>query len=125
VESAPPRLEVPAIACSRFGVAPVVDQRLALAGAAQAAGFDMKIHPHMLRHACGYKLANEGVDTRTIQTAPNIEAAAVTVTPPVWPASVRGPFFPLWQPLPCFQKRQARIVPAPIDRRDKSPIARA
>ena len=35
--------------------------------AGQAAGFDMKIHPHMLRHACGYKLANEGVDTRTIQ----------------------------------------------------------
>ena len=32
-----------------------------------AAGFDMKIHPHMLRHSCGYKLANEGVDTRTIQ----------------------------------------------------------
>ena len=24
----------------------------------------MKIHPHMLRHACGFKLAN---DTRTIQ----------------------------------------------------------
>src|SRR5262249_1086872 len=23
----------------------------------KAAGFDMKIHPHMLRHACGYKLA--------------------------------------------------------------------
>ena len=35
--------------------------------AGQAAGFDMKIHPHMLRHACGYKLANDGVDTRTIQ----------------------------------------------------------
>jgi site-specific recombinase XerD len=31
------------------------------------AGFGMKIHPHMLRHACGYKLANDGVDTRTIQ----------------------------------------------------------
>ena len=31
------------------------------------AGFDMKIHPHMLRHACGFKLANDGVDTRTIQ----------------------------------------------------------
>ena len=30
-------------------------------------GFDMKIHPHMLRHACGFKLANDGVDTRTIQ----------------------------------------------------------
>jgi type 1 fimbriae regulatory protein FimB/type 1 fimbriae regulatory protein FimE len=36
--------------------------------AARAAGFDMKIHPHMLRHSCGYKLANEGVDTRTIQS---------------------------------------------------------
>jgi type 1 fimbriae regulatory protein FimB/type 1 fimbriae regulatory protein FimE len=35
--------------------------------AGKAAGFDMKLHPHMLRHACGYKLANDGVDTRTIQ----------------------------------------------------------
>jgi molybdopterin-binding protein len=26
-----------------------------------------KIHPHMLRHS-GYKLANDGVDTRTIQS---------------------------------------------------------
>jgi site-specific recombinase XerD len=36
--------------------------------AARASGFDMKIHPHMLRHSCGYKLANDGVDTRTIQS---------------------------------------------------------
>jgi site-specific recombinase XerD len=35
--------------------------------AGEAAGFDMKIHPHMLRHASGFKLANDGVDTRTIQ----------------------------------------------------------
>ena len=35
--------------------------------AGEAAGFEMKLHPHMLRHACGYKLANDGVDTRTIQ----------------------------------------------------------
>ena len=35
--------------------------------AGKAAGFDMKIHPHMPRHACGFKLANDGVDTRTIQ----------------------------------------------------------
>jgi site-specific recombinase XerD len=35
--------------------------------AARAAGLDMKIHPHTLRHRCGYKLANDGVDTRTIQ----------------------------------------------------------
>jgi site-specific recombinase XerD len=27
----------------------------------------MKIHPRMLRHACGFKLANDGVDSRTIR----------------------------------------------------------
>jgi type 1 fimbriae regulatory protein FimB/type 1 fimbriae regulatory protein FimE len=32
-----------------------------------AAGLDLPIHPHMLRHACGYKLANDGVDTRSLQ----------------------------------------------------------
>src|SRR6476619_175260 len=26
--------------------------------AVKAAGVDMKIHPHILRHACGFKLAN-------------------------------------------------------------------
>jgi integrase len=25
------------------------------------------VHSHMLRHACGFKLANDGTDTRTIQ----------------------------------------------------------
>jgi site-specific recombinase XerD len=35
--------------------------------AGETARFDMKIHPHMLRHACGFKLANDDVDTRTIQ----------------------------------------------------------
>jgi integrase len=32
-----------------------------------AAKFDFRVHPHMLRHACGYKLANDGVDTRSLQ----------------------------------------------------------
>lgn len=31
------------------------------------AGLELKVHPHMLRHACGYKLANDGVDTRSLQ----------------------------------------------------------
>jgi type 1 fimbriae regulatory protein FimB len=25
------------------------------------------VHPHILRHACGFALANKGVDTRTVQ----------------------------------------------------------
>jgi integrase len=32
-----------------------------------AAGLGFKAHPHMLRHACGYALANKGKDTRTLQ----------------------------------------------------------
>jgi site-specific recombinase XerD len=35
--------------------------------AGKAAGLTVKVHPHMLRHACGYKLANDGVDTRALQ----------------------------------------------------------
>jgi site-specific recombinase XerD len=31
------------------------------------AGFGFKAHPHMLRHACGYALANKGHDTRALQ----------------------------------------------------------
>src|SRR5262252_11122754 len=30
------------------------------------ANFAFKAHPHMLRHACGYKLANDGHDTRSL-----------------------------------------------------------
>ena len=35
------------------------------AGAGARLGF--KAHPHMLRHACGYALANKGHDTRALQ----------------------------------------------------------
>ena len=38
-----------------------------VAQAGESAGIDMPIHPHMLRHSTGFKLANEGKDTRTIQ----------------------------------------------------------
>jgi len=35
--------------------------------AGRLASMPFPVHPHMLRHACGYYLANKGVDTRTIQ----------------------------------------------------------
>jgi type 1 fimbriae regulatory protein FimB/type 1 fimbriae regulatory protein FimE len=33
----------------------------------EAAEFEFGIHPHMLRHGTGYKLANDGIDTRSLQ----------------------------------------------------------
>lgn len=42
--------------------------RKLVARAAKKAELGLPVHPHMLRHACGYKLANDGVDTRTIQS---------------------------------------------------------
>ena len=42
--------------------------RKMLSRTADEAGLEaLAVHPHMLRHACGYKLANDRVDTRTIQ----------------------------------------------------------
>ena len=49
--------------------APMSDStfRKIVARAGQAADIDMPIHPHMLRHSTGFKLANDGQDTRAIQ----------------------------------------------------------
>jgi type 1 fimbriae regulatory protein FimB/type 1 fimbriae regulatory protein FimE len=41
--------------------------RKLLARLSHAAKFAFPVHPHMLRHATGYKLANEGHDTRSLQ----------------------------------------------------------
>jgi integrase len=35
--------------------------------AGQVAALPFPVHPHMLRHACGFKLANDGHDTRALQ----------------------------------------------------------
>lgn len=41
--------------------------RKLIARAGKHARIPFPTHPHMLRHACGYKLANDGQDTRAIQ----------------------------------------------------------
>jgi type 1 fimbriae regulatory protein FimB len=33
----------------------------------ELAGLPVDAHPHMLRHACGFALADQGADTRLIQ----------------------------------------------------------
>jgi integrase len=46
---------------SRGGFAKMVER------AGEAAGLAFPVHFHMLRHACGYKFANDGQDTRSLQ----------------------------------------------------------
>ncbi len=41
--------------------------RKLIARAGREVGLGFPAHPHMLRHACGFKLANNGQDTRAIQ----------------------------------------------------------
>ncbi len=41
--------------------------RKVISRAGKEAGLPFQVHPHMLRHACGYKLAQAGQDTRAIQ----------------------------------------------------------
>ena len=40
---------------------------LAIRKYGELAGLPLPAHPHMLRHACGYALADQGADTRLIQ----------------------------------------------------------
>jgi type 1 fimbriae regulatory protein FimB len=40
---------------------------LAIKTYGELAGLPLPAHPHMLRHACGYALADQGADTRLIQ----------------------------------------------------------
>ena len=41
--------------------------RKIISRAGRQAGIEFPVHPHMLRHATGYKLANDGHETRAIQ----------------------------------------------------------
>jgi Phage integrase family len=49
----------------------------------KAARMPFPLHPHMLRHACGYKLANDGHDTRACST---ISATRTSSTPSATPS---------------------------------------
>jgi site-specific recombinase XerD len=64
-----------------------------LSRAAAAAGFAFAVHPQMLRHSCGYKLAQDGHDPRTIQAYLGHRQLQSTVryTPPAG-----GRFVGLW-----------------------------
>lgn len=54
-------------ASERDGPLSAAGFRKLLARTGEAAGLGFPVHPNMLRHGCGYKLANDGHDTRAIQ----------------------------------------------------------
>jgi type 1 fimbriae regulatory protein FimE len=54
-------------ATERGGPMTTATVRKIVARAGERARLPFPVHPHMLRHACGYKLANEGHDTRALQ----------------------------------------------------------
>ncbi|HKF11690.1 MAG TPA: tyrosine-type recombinase/integrase [Xanthobacteraceae bacterium] len=51
---------------ARRPISPIGFHRL-IQRVGEAAKMPFSIHPHMLRHACGFKLANDGHDTRALQ----------------------------------------------------------
>lgn len=55
------------VALRRAGPMTSANVRKLVARAGLVARLPFPVHPHMLRHACGYKLANDGHDTRAIQ----------------------------------------------------------
>ena len=62
--------------------------------AAVGAGLELKAHPHMLRHACGYALASRGQDTRAIQWW--LGHRSITITA-VYTALAPNRFKDFWQ----------------------------
>lgn len=58
------------------------------------AGIDVIPHPHMLRHSCGYELANLGTDTRLIQDYLGHKNIRHTV---IYTASNPARFSKVWQ----------------------------
>ncbi|EDF5515908.1 tyrosine-type recombinase/integrase [Salmonella enterica] len=64
--------------------------------AGQMAGLNVDAHPHMLRHACGYALADNGVDTRLIQDYLGHRNIRHTVR---YTASSAARFEGIWRPV--------------------------
>jgi site-specific recombinase XerD len=61
-----------------------------IARAGKAAGIEFPVHPHQLRHACGYYLANSGQDTRAIQLYLASEYPTLGSLPGTVAASIKG-----------------------------------
>ncbi|EAA8475140.1 pilus assembly protein [Salmonella enterica] len=81
--------------------------------AGQRAGLHVAAHPHMLRHACGYALADNGVDTRLIQDYLGHRNIRHTVR---YTASSATRFEGIWQPVSRTKRQQSdpKCKPPPV-----------
>ncbi|MGX8842090.1 type 1 fimbria switch DNA invertase FimB, partial [Klebsiella quasipneumoniae] len=64
-----------------------------IASSGGLAGLPLEIHPHMLRHSCGFAFANMGIDTRLIQDYLGHRNIRHTVW---YTASNAGRFYGIW-----------------------------
>ena len=72
----------------RMGIARLVER------AGETAGLPFPVHVHMLRHSCGYALANKGMDTRRLQHYLGHASTTNTVR---YSAMSPEPFRDLWR----------------------------
>ncbi|HBU6431713.1 tyrosine-type recombinase/integrase [Klebsiella michiganensis] len=64
-----------------------------ISSSGEHAALSLEIHPHMLRHSCGFALANMGIDTRLIQDYLGHRNIRHTVW---YTASNAGRFYGIW-----------------------------
>ncbi|MBS3895145.1 tyrosine-type recombinase/integrase, partial [Serratia marcescens] len=77
-----------------------------------AAQLPVRAHPHMLRHACGYSLAERGNDTRLIQDYLGHRNIRHTV---IYTASNAERFHTAWNGESGFDTRDKRVTPYDSD----------
>jgi type 1 fimbriae regulatory protein FimB len=78
---------------SRKGNPFLASSFIRLSASGDNAGLSLEIHPHMLRHSCGFALANMGIDTRLIQDYLGHRNIRHTVW---YTASNAGRFYGIW-----------------------------
>jgi hypothetical protein len=67
--------------------------------AGEAAGFDMKIHPHMLRHACGFKLGTMASIPARSKPISGINRSSIRCVIPSWRRRASKACFGLTAPI--------------------------
>lgn len=60
--------------------------------AGESGAFPFPVHPHMLRHACGYKLSNDGQDTRAVQHSSDTKTFSTRSATPSCRPRASNPF---------------------------------